>query len=134
MRLVTLAVWCLGVISIAAGCGATEAGNGDSSTKDPYLGTWKGEDPFGQTMVLTLKEKDRLTLNISSSRGSFSKRGSYTIDPSQTPSHFNITLSDRQIKTIAKLAYDRHFVFESINSADARPTKFGDRKIVLTRQ
>lgn len=135
MKHVILATGLLAILCAAGGCGSTEAGSSSALAKSPYAGTWKGEDPFGQTMILTLKDDGNLTLQITGPRKSVTKRGTYSIDPAQSPAHFNIKLSDREINTIVKLSDEnRRLTFESINSSDARPKSFGDQTIVMKRQ
>ena len=109
------------------GCGA--------SPEKELAGVWKGTDQFGQTMKFTLETDGQLKLHVDSQNQSFSKYGTYHIDLSTEPAHFDIKLQDRdEINTILERIDEQHIAFESINSGDERPVKFGDRTIVLERQ
>ena len=134
MRKTRAAVCYAGVLLILAGCGSSLGGGPEAQPRNPYLGEWQGQDAFGQTMNFKLADDGRLTLRVSGRRGSWTKTGTYKIDTSHNPAHFDIKLQDREIKTICKLVDEKHLAFESIGSSRSRPKKFGGEKIVLKRK
>lgn len=135
MKLYLRLFCCFALLAAMAGCGLSMAGNNKVSGKKAYLGTWKGTDFLGQTMVLTLKEDGHLDLNVSAGKRSFTKRGTYKIDTSCDPAHFDIDLSDRgQIETIMKLIDNDRLAFENIGSSNSRPSQFGEGKMIFKRQ
>ncbi|MFQ5733740.1 MAG: hypothetical protein ACE5KM_17520 [Planctomycetaceae bacterium] len=125
----------LALVCLATGCGATLGDGGRPYHTNRFVGTWKGFDKLGQTMVFTLKPDGRLTVDTTGLNRRFTRTGTYAIDPSSDPYGFNFKLQGgREIRTICKLIDDKHLAFENISSSDWRPQQFGKRRIVLIRQ
>jgi len=123
------------VLVVVAGCGLSLGSSGDAAPRNPIAGTWKGVDQLGQTMEFTFQDDGRMTLQVTGKRGSFTKTGTYRVDDSFQPAHLDVKLTDRpEIQTILEVIDEDRIAFENINSSDARPKRFGDLRIVLTRQ
>ena len=135
MRIFVERLGCLALLALVGGCSAWLGDGVGPSPESRVVGTWKGQDQLGQEMQLTLEDDGTMTLRVGNARGSFIKQGTYSVDMSQSPAHFNIKLTDRdEIRTICALIDNDRLAFESINSSDPRPTKLGPNQMVLERQ
>ena len=126
MSEIKIALGLFACLVLAAGC--------SQSPEQELAGVWTGTDLFGQTMEITLEEDGQLQLHVSKEDQSFTKQGTFSVDLSQNPAHFNIKLDDRdEIQTIMERIDEQTIAFENTNSGK-RPEEFGEEKVVLERQ
>lgn len=134
MKTLALAVGLVSLLTCSAGCGSSKGDEKKIQEEaNPYVGTWQGKDQLGQTMTITLESNGQLKLRIQGRRREFVSKGTWKIDTTKSPAHLEIDMRNRMpIRTICKLDKNR-FVFENINSSDRRPSRFGRRRIIMSR-
>lgn len=98
---------------------------------DPALGTWEGKTAFDQSLTLKLREGGAMQVKI----GDAVHSGTWAIDRSQDPMHFDLDLDDRDpIHTVVAFPSADTLVYEDITSSDARPAALGDAQLELKRR